>query len=245
MKCEFCNSEHQGSYGSGRFCNSKCSRSFSSISKREEKNRKISEKLKGRLRTRTLSTKNCIFCNDQFTTLKNANYCSKKCASRAINAREDVKEKHRISRLQQIEKGNIGYGIKTEYNGIRCDSVLEFAFLKKYFSENPEASVERFKGFLELEDGKKYQPDFIINNKIIVEVKYTTPYIGERLSEKWKSYVSSQEIKKECLSAMSKNGYEFLWITEKDIGNSFYRKCLSEVKLAKNHANIRLQMSSV
>ena len=28
MKCEKCNKEHDGSYGSGRFCSSKCARSF-------------------------------------------------------------------------------------------------------------------------------------------------------------------------------------------------------------------------
>jgi len=29
MKCEKCNKDHDGSYGSGRFCSSKCARSFS------------------------------------------------------------------------------------------------------------------------------------------------------------------------------------------------------------------------
>ena len=29
MKCENCNKEHDGSYGSGRFCSSRCARSFS------------------------------------------------------------------------------------------------------------------------------------------------------------------------------------------------------------------------
>jgi len=29
MECENCGSKHNGSYGSGRFCNQKCARSFS------------------------------------------------------------------------------------------------------------------------------------------------------------------------------------------------------------------------
>jgi len=126
--------------------------------------------------------------------------------------------------LKEIEKGNVGYGIKTEYDGIRCDSALEYAFLKWYKTTHPEAKIERFKGYLEGE-GIKYQPDFIIDDKIIVEVKYTTPYIGEKLSEKWKTYVSSQEAKKKLLLEK-----EYLWITEKDIGGKFYRQCLKEIK---------------
>lgn len=124
--------------------------------------------------------------------------------------------------------------MKSEYQGIRCDSALEYSFLKKFISENPSAIVERFKGYLKTKDGKNYQPDFLIDGKVIVEVKYTAPYIGDKLSKKWKTYVSSQDAKKECLSEMKIHGYEFLWITEKDVGLSFYRKCLKEIKNAKD-----------
>lgn len=47
MNCENCNEEHDGSYGSGRFCCQKCSRSFSTKEKRLEINKKVSKKLKG------------------------------------------------------------------------------------------------------------------------------------------------------------------------------------------------------
>ena len=46
MICENCNIEHDGSYGSGRFCSCKCARCFSSKAKRQEINRKVSLKLK-------------------------------------------------------------------------------------------------------------------------------------------------------------------------------------------------------
>ncbi len=49
MLCENCNSEHEGQYGSGRFCCSSCARGFSTKSQRGEINRKVSEKLKGQL----------------------------------------------------------------------------------------------------------------------------------------------------------------------------------------------------
>ncbi|MFW5988461.1 MAG: HNH endonuclease signature motif containing protein [bacterium] len=47
MKCENCGNEHDGSYGSGRFCSSKCARGFSTKSKRKEINEKVSKSLRG------------------------------------------------------------------------------------------------------------------------------------------------------------------------------------------------------
>lgn len=46
VKCEFCNKEHAGTYGSGRFCCISCARSYSSNQHRVETNEKISKTLK-------------------------------------------------------------------------------------------------------------------------------------------------------------------------------------------------------
>lgn len=48
MKCENCKNDHDGSYGSGRFCSEKCSRSFSTKKNRKDINNKVSKALKGR-----------------------------------------------------------------------------------------------------------------------------------------------------------------------------------------------------
>ena len=45
---EKCKEEHDGSYGAGRFCCSKCARSFSTKAKRKEINKRVSKKLKGK-----------------------------------------------------------------------------------------------------------------------------------------------------------------------------------------------------
>lgn len=45
QNCEKCLVVHDGSYGSGRFCSSKCARGFSTKNKREEINGKVSKKL--------------------------------------------------------------------------------------------------------------------------------------------------------------------------------------------------------
>lgn len=49
MECENCGSDHNGNYGSGRFCGKACARCFSTRAKRLEINIKVSKKLTGRL----------------------------------------------------------------------------------------------------------------------------------------------------------------------------------------------------
>ena len=44
-KCEYCEKEHKGEYGSGRFCDYVCARGFSTKSKRHEINLKVSKTL--------------------------------------------------------------------------------------------------------------------------------------------------------------------------------------------------------
>ncbi len=46
-ECESCGKQHEGTYGSGRFCSAACARSFSTKSRREEINKRVSEKMKG------------------------------------------------------------------------------------------------------------------------------------------------------------------------------------------------------
>ena len=64
-KCENCNCEHNGTYGSGRFCSSKCARGYSTKEKRNEINVRVSEKLKGRYNKKRFLTE------DELKQLKN------------------------------------------------------------------------------------------------------------------------------------------------------------------------------
>jgi len=48
MECERCLVQHDGNFGSGRFCSAKCARSFSTRAKRAEISKKVSNTLKGR-----------------------------------------------------------------------------------------------------------------------------------------------------------------------------------------------------
>lgn len=47
-KCEHCDKLHSSRYGSGRFCSSFCAKSYSTSLDRENINKKVSQKLKGR-----------------------------------------------------------------------------------------------------------------------------------------------------------------------------------------------------
>lgn len=51
MNCEHCQTEHDGTYGSGRFCSSHCARGFSTAAKREAINEKVSQSMKGKMPT--------------------------------------------------------------------------------------------------------------------------------------------------------------------------------------------------
>ena len=46
--CERCLEQHDGSYGSGRFCSSRCARGFSTAAKREEISKRVSKTLTGK-----------------------------------------------------------------------------------------------------------------------------------------------------------------------------------------------------
>ena len=68
LKCENCNKEHDGTFGSGRFCSKKCACSFSTKEHRHLINEKISKKLKGKKTLRySLYTYICEKCNVKFT----------------------------------------------------------------------------------------------------------------------------------------------------------------------------------
>lgn len=78
--CENCKTEHNGEYGSGRFCSTKCSRGFSTKAKRKEINEKVSLKLKQEI---VLYEAVCIVCNNSFTSDRpNRKCCSVKCSAK-------------------------------------------------------------------------------------------------------------------------------------------------------------------
>lgn len=58
MKCENCQNEYNIKYGSGRFCSQQCARGFSTKTKRDEINKKVSETLKQKYDNGEIENKN-------------------------------------------------------------------------------------------------------------------------------------------------------------------------------------------
>lgn len=110
MKCESCDVEHDGKYGSGRFCSSKCARGFSTKNNREEINKKVSEKMRGR--GAGIESSICPNCQLQFEDRikKNRKFCSKRCARMYNGNTEQTKEKLRKIMLEKVKNGtHIGW----------------------------------------------------------------------------------------------------------------------------------------
>lgn len=82
MKCENCEQEHDGTYGSGRFCSTKCSRGFATKGKRKEISAKISNSLTGRCSWDN-SDRPCKECKQLFKPKKKHQVlCSKSCSAK-------------------------------------------------------------------------------------------------------------------------------------------------------------------
>jgi hypothetical protein len=85
--CENCKEEHDGSYGSGRFCSIKCARGFSTKAKRKEINEKVSKKLlqpwkiRSKINIKLKPVKENQYCKNcnNILTGKQKSYCCIKC----------------------------------------------------------------------------------------------------------------------------------------------------------------------
>lgn len=110
MNCERCLTVHDGTYGSGRFCSVKCARSFSSFQKREEINRKVGNKLRGRKQTHRRGCKNlreflekeCPVCSVKFRTYYSV-CCSNSCA-RKLRYKDPEKRAEITQILRRVRK---------------------------------------------------------------------------------------------------------------------------------------------
>jgi hypothetical protein len=96
MFCENCKEQHNGIYGSGRFCSIKCARGFATKSNRVEINKKVSDKLSNRklsdehkkhieqannFNRKEKTTRCCLECNSNMLCRPSDNrkFCTTKC----------------------------------------------------------------------------------------------------------------------------------------------------------------------
>ena len=210
-KCEKCGNSHDGSYGSGRFCNNKCARSFSTKSKRIEINKKVSESLKGR--SQNLPTPSwkkmqgtCKLCKDFFFPKKrNQLFCNVLCARR-FNVKKAKKGSEKISKEKWSKinkksyfegKNRIGGG-KTqwiEYKNIKVQGTFELRtckILDKWKQQNKIKNWEYTNDRFEYIGNDKQKHIYLLDFKVFdldesfyyIEVK---GYERENDKLKWKS----------------------------------------------------------
>lgn len=100
MKCENCGIDHDGEYGSGRFCSAKCARGFSTKSKRKEINEKVSRSLIGR--KPTIDPKKvykCKHCCKVFPSPSKLGGHAKYCMENPSRIERDQKQKEAIDNM--------------------------------------------------------------------------------------------------------------------------------------------------
>jgi hypothetical protein len=156
MICERCKCEHDGNFGTGRFCSKSCANSRGPRTKEFKK--KVSKKLKGNIpwnKDKIIvqdEERTCPTCKGRFKVKKTSKkvYCRGKCNPNWGGYREGS------------GRAKAGY-----YKGFYCGSTYELVWAIYQIDHN--LPFKRFEGFIE-GNNIKYIPDFIVDNTII-EIK--------------------------------------------------------------------------
>lgn len=191
-KCEVCGKDHDGTYGSGRFCSQSCANKIGiNIRKNKHKSDTISKILYDK------NPKLCKICGNpidyhhRFSRLTCSDACNKILCKISANS-ENTKNKIKQSYIEHgtkpggYRKGS-GKGKHGWYKGFWCDSSWELAFTIYNIDHN--IKFQRYKGYFEYEykgEKYKYYPDYIMSDGSLVEIK------GRHDVEQWK-------IKLECI----------------------------------------------
>lgn len=217
MKCEYCNKEHDGKYGSGRFCNQKCARGFSTRDKRKEINEKVSKKLRIIVPDR--------FCGDCGKKIYKNNK-SGYCVSHIFN-HEEWRKRLRVPHKPGAGGLRDGGGYSKVYEYISPiagkmklnKDEIEVAKVLDKLKLNWKRNWEGF-SYVDLKGrNRNYYPDFYIN-----DYDYYVEYKG------W----VTTEMKHKMENSLKKNNYKLLVIYG---DNKRYRNLglsLSEVKKDPN-----------
>lgn len=170
MNCENCQKEHEGTYGSGRFCSAECARGFSTKGKRKEINEAVSKKLIDKTEK---ITKICPQCSNEFKVnpcLKHQKCCSYSCSTKfrgGWNISHDKLSKEdwsEINKKPYAEGKRVMVGGLTkwfDYKNIRVQGTYELRtcqILDIWKSDNVIKDWEYTKDRVDYigEDGKKH-----------------------------------------------------------------------------------------
>ena len=165
LNCENCQSQHEGSYGSGRFCTPKCARSFSTKLNRSSINEKVSRTFT--LKPTTRITKSCANCNKTFEigfNKRHQNTCSRSCSAQAkwkdLEYRKDMsKNLSEIAYQRHAAGEDFGWRIRDKFSHSYPESIA------MRILEEMNISYER-----ELRIGKYFIDFACTDKKIAIEI---------------------------------------------------------------------------
>ena len=176
--CEKCNSNHNGEYGSGRFCSQKCSRSYSTSLNRILINEKIGSAIKGSGNPPAI--KNCTYCGNEFIASrkrKDQKSCSMSCSMKSNwenpEYKKNITEKNKARCIDINERNRMrdigrkgGFGKKgTTERGTRYDSNLE-----KICFEYLESKNIKFEAHKNIPNSSKISDVYLIDQDIWIEL---------------------------------------------------------------------------
>jgi hypothetical protein len=224
-KCIKCDKEHNGSFGSGKYCSRRCanSRTFSEEAKTKKSiaNKNNVPWNKGKKFKQTLEKTICCHCG-----LEIEHYKSK---PRKYHAECWLKE-------SGGQRKGSGRGKSGWYNGYWCDSSYELAWVIYQIEHN--ILFERNKDSFEyVWEGKKrkYFPDFIQDN-IFIEIK---GFVTEQTKAKFESVpnlkiLTKKDLEKEFHYVENKYGKDFIKLYENSPYENKKNKCKVCAAPAKN-----------
>ena len=232
--CERCGKEHNGSYGSGRFCSQSCANTQVHS---EETKRKISESCTGNLPwnkgTGNPITKICPVCNKPFTCYPSSKqiFCSKQCCS------QDQKGNKLYSKHLGGYREGSGIGKSGWYKGIFCNSTYELAWVI-YNLEHSIEFTRNTNSFIYTHEGKsyKYYPDFI-QGGVYIEIK---GFLRSKDKSKFEQFpgilkiMYGKDIKDHINYCTRKYGIHFYELYEGNPHNQKLNKCVIYGAPAKN-----------
>jgi hypothetical protein len=214
--CENCNEDHNGEYGSGRFCSSKCARGFSTKNKRKEINEKVSKKL-----SYDVKLKICKGCNRTFTPKQRRNkFCSQSCSTSFFNIKRwkngDLRTKN-WSKLQynlyKSGKQKVGGG-KTKWHKYKDFKVQGTYELRTCKILDNWKETEKIKDWEYTNDRILYLDENNIKRSYLLDFKVFT-FNNEYYYIETKGWIQTRDMFK--WSAVREQGYKLEVWMEKDI----------------------------
>ncbi|GJQ44106.1 MAG: hypothetical protein JETCAE03_36040 [Ignavibacteriaceae bacterium] len=217
LKCEYCENEYDGSYGTGRFCNSKCARGYATKFKRKEINEKVSQKLLNKTYLERI-IKSCIVCNSSFESIKKYNIktCGRqqcKNQSRSItqkNISKNVGDKNPMYGKSPSHTKRYEFFSKKNNCKIICKSTYELRALN--LLENDKEIIKYEYEPFHIPYDKKHStiPDFLITYKNSIKLIEVKPTSHLKL---WNNDIKINAMKQYC----KKHNFLFDIWTEKEL----------------------------